>query len=456
MPRTPPEAGRVHGTTWWVELSAVAVVVAVYLASPPSSPSAQLVAEAERNGLAVLRLQEHLGIDVERSVQAAALSLGLPSALNWLYGTLHFAVTAMVFVHLFRRRPEHYQRWRAGFVIASVAAFAIYRLWPVAPPRLLPDGSGGTHLVDTLAAHPTPWDFQHGPMSEVANQYAAMPSMHAGWALFCALAFGLGRSRRVRIALLGYPLLTTLVIMATGNHFLLDAVAGFAVVGAGMAAATLGERLITALRATHSAPALTGAEGATASESENRVITVHRARRRAHAASFRERGPAEFARISDAPLSPTPAKRRVMENTTTKGTARRVLLAATAIAAFALSACTTPPAPTDPSTRWLPAGCVDSSVPGVPDIDFTGVANVLNNASAYQLTPEGAFSEDGSCTTGIAVEKGTIVRASDSAAAAQICTDLGVADITDPARLVDYGYDAPIDAWTCINNPQDA
>src|SRR5690606_11541216 len=89
------------------------------------------------------------------------------------------------------------------------------------------------------------------------------------------------------------------------------------------------------------------------------AITVHRARRRAHAASSRERGPAEFARISDAPLSPTPAKRRVMENTTTKGTARRVLLAATAIAAFALSACTTPPAPTDPSTRWLPAGCVD-------------------------------------------------------------------------------------------------
>jgi hypothetical protein len=133
---------------------------------------------------------------------------------------------------------------------------------------------------------------------------------------------------------------------------------------------------------------------------------------------------------------------------------RRVILGATAFATLGLAACTTPPTPTpDPSTRWLPKGCVDSSVPGVPDIDFSGVANVVNNATAHQLNEEGAFSEDGTCTKGIAEEKGTIVRAADSAAAAQICTDLGVAGIDDPARLVDYGYDAPIDAWTCINNP---
>lgn len=227
----------VPGTRWWVEVGAAASVAVAYLSSPRSAPSTELIAEAERNAAGVLALEERLGLDVEAAVQSAALGLGLPTALNWLYGTLHFLVTAVVLVHLFRCRPGRYQCWRGGFVASSLLAFAIYRLWPVAPPRLLPDGTGSTVLVDTLAEHPTLWDFQSGPMSEVANHYAAMPSMHAGWALFCALALGLGRSGATRIALLGYPLLTTMVIMATGNHFLLDAVAGFAVVGVGLGAA---------------------------------------------------------------------------------------------------------------------------------------------------------------------------------------------------------------------------
>ncbi len=230
------------GTTWWVELGAAAAVALAYLCGPRSAPSADLVAAAEANGRAVWELEQRLGLDVEPLVQHAALLAGVPGALNWLYGTLHFAVTAVTLVLVFRRHPRRYQCWRAGFVVSSLLAFGIYRLWPVAPPRLLPDGRGGTVLVDTLALHSTPWDFQSGPLSEVANHYAAMPSMHAGWALFCALALGLGRSRRARLALLGYPALTTVVIMATGNHFLLDALAGFAVVALGMGLAVVGER----------------------------------------------------------------------------------------------------------------------------------------------------------------------------------------------------------------------
>ena len=142
-----------------------------------------------------------------------------------------------------------------------------------------------------------------------------------------------------------------------------------------------------------------------------------------------------------------------MESTIRTGaTARRVLLAAMAIAAVAFAACSTPPAP-DPTTPWLPAGCIDSSTPGVPDINFSGVADVANNATAYQLTEEGAFSDDGTCTPGIAEMKGTIVRAADSAGAIDACDAAGVAGLTDPARLVDYGYAAPVDAWTCIDNP---
>ena len=234
----------VPGTTWWVELGAAAAVALAYLSSPRRTPSAALVAEAEANGRALWDLEQRLGLDVEPALQDAALQLGVPGAMNWLYGTLHFVVTAVTLVLLFRRHPGRYQCWRAGFVASSLLAFGVYRLWPVAPPRLLPDGGGSTVLADTLALHPTPWDFQSGPLSEVANHYAAMPSMHAGWALFCALALGLGRSKRTRVALLGYPMLTTVVIMATGNHFVLDALAGFAVVGLGMGAAAVGEQWV--------------------------------------------------------------------------------------------------------------------------------------------------------------------------------------------------------------------
>ena len=240
----PVRRAGVPGTTWWVELGAAAAVALAYLCGPRSAPSPELVAAAEANGRAVWELEQRLGLDIEPLVQDAALLVGAPGFLNWLYGTLHFLVTAVTLVLLFRRHPGRYQCWRTGFVLSSLLAFGIYRLWPVAPPRLLPDGHGGTVLADTLALHPTPWDFQSGPLSEVANHYAAMPSMHAGWALFCALALGLGRTRRVRLALLGYPTLTTVVIMATGNHFLLDAVAGFAVVGVGMGAAAVGERWV--------------------------------------------------------------------------------------------------------------------------------------------------------------------------------------------------------------------
>jgi hypothetical protein len=131
--------------------------------------------------------------------------------------------------------------------------------------------------------------------------------------------------------------------------------------------------------------------------------------------------------------------------------ARAALVAMTAFAAVGLAACVDNPPAQNPGTPWLAAGCIDSSVPGVPDFLFNGFANVANNATAFQLTEEGAFSEDGTCTPGIATMSGTIIRAADSAEAIEVCDSLG-SPVTDPARLVDYGYAAPIDAWTCLDN----
>lgn len=118
----------------------------------------------------------------------------------------------------------------------------------------------------------------------------------------------------------------------------------------------------------------------------------------------------------------------------------------------ALSACA-PNSPGDPSTKWLAAGCIDSSVPGVPDFRFTGVANTASNAFGF-ATDEAippTLSEDGTCT-GTPTDYSSVVRAADAAAAATDCAGLGL-PVVNPPRLVDFGYDTPIDAWACIEAP---
>jgi hypothetical protein len=216
-------------TTWWIEALAATVVAVVYLAAPRSAPSAATVGAAERRGAALFEWERSWGIAIEPALQSSVAAAGLEWLANWLYGSLHFIVTAAAFVLLLRLRPEAYPRWRTSFVVASVGAFAMHRWLPVAPPRLVPDGRGSTLMSDWLAQHPTPWSFESGPISEVANHYAALPSMHVGWAVLSAVAIGSASRGRWRTAVvLGYPLLVTLVVMATGNHYLVDALAGAA------------------------------------------------------------------------------------------------------------------------------------------------------------------------------------------------------------------------------------
>ena len=127
--------------------------------------------------------------------------------------------------------------------------------------------------------------------------------------------------------------------------------------------------------------------------------------------------------------------------------ARALLLAPVAAVGLALAACTPPPTPTP--TPWLGAGCIDSSVAGVPDFNFNGIANAAGNATSHAVG--GVVSEDGTCS-GPVDDTGTIVRAVDSSAAIARCDAAGVT-VTNPARLVDFGYEAPVDAWTCVDAP---
>jgi hypothetical protein len=127
-----------------------------------------------------------------------------------------------------------------------------------------------------------------------------------------------------------------------------------------------------------------------------------------------------------------------------------LLLLPLSLCALALAAACTPPPEPDPTTPWLPAGCLDSEMPGVPDFKFNGVANVANNATAY--LDDGVYVEDGSCD-GATRETGTIVRAATEADAAAACAALGIV-VTAPGNLAQYGYPAPVDAWACASEAE--
>ncbi|MFI5952532.1 phosphatase PAP2 family protein [Cryptosporangium sp. NPDC051539] len=178
-----------------------------------------------RHARDVLGLEHHLGLDVEASLnRALAAAPGPEIAAGFWYAGLHYLVTPLVLLVLYRTAPHRYQRMRLALMIATAVALAGYLLFPTAPPRFLPG------YADTMVATAdVGWWTTNA--SAGLNELAAMPSMHVGWALWCALVLSsLTRRLWLKVLAFAYPVTTTLVVVATANHWVLDAVAGAALV----------------------------------------------------------------------------------------------------------------------------------------------------------------------------------------------------------------------------------
>jgi len=169
--------------------------------------------------------QHMIGLNHEATLQSWALhSKPLIVALNYVYGSLHFIITTGAVIWLYRRHPGDYPRWRNTLALTTVLALVGFVFWPLMPPRLLPAHYG---FVDTLAKYPTFWSFDSGAINKISNQYAAMPSLHFGWSLFCASSLAPRLRRRpAKVAAALYPLLTLSAIVLTANHYFLDAAGG--------------------------------------------------------------------------------------------------------------------------------------------------------------------------------------------------------------------------------------
>ena len=149
----------------------------------------------------------------------------------YFYALLHYLMTPLVLVLSWRRGGTAHRRAYWTLIVASGIALVVYATYPLAPPRLTP----GIEIVDVMRqfADYGWWaDAASAPrgIGDATNQFAAMPSLHFGWSLWCAIQmWGFG-SRGWRIAAVVYPTLQALVVVATGNHFVMDVAAGAACV----------------------------------------------------------------------------------------------------------------------------------------------------------------------------------------------------------------------------------
>lgn len=183
----------------------------------------------------LLRLEGMLGLDVELAANRALHAVpALALASSYWYALLHYVVTPAVLLWTFRARRSAYQRVRNALVAASAIGLVGFTLLPMAPPRMLPS------YVDTLATTSANgwWGGDASApkgLGFLTNELAAMPSLHVGWTVWVAwVVVRLSGSRPLRALAVTYAAGTTLVVIGTANHYVLDAVAGAVVMVLGV------------------------------------------------------------------------------------------------------------------------------------------------------------------------------------------------------------------------------
>ncbi len=250
---------RVHRVYWWKEALIVVAFYLVYSWTRNQFGSNKIAADgipeqAFNNAELVIRLERFIGLYHEETLQDWFLPYrAFIQFWNTWYGTAHFFVTILVFALLFWKRPAVFPQWRNSLAFMTALAIVGFALFPLMPPRLLDapcdeyggacipsefrnndDGTGSFGYVDTLADYGGPWSFDNETMTDISNQYAAMPSMHIGWSTWCAVAmWPLLRRRWQRVLVLLYPLVTLFCIIVTANHYWIDGVGGLLAFGLG-------------------------------------------------------------------------------------------------------------------------------------------------------------------------------------------------------------------------------
>lgn len=173
------------------------------------------------NARSVLRLESALGLDVERGLQSFVLDRAfLTDLANWVYIWAHWPVVVATLVWLARRHRDDYFELRNAMIISGAIGLVIFATFPVAPPRLW-DSS----YIDTVMIRSNSYRLLQPPA--LVNKYAAMPSLHFGWNLLVGLTWARrGRRRLTTLLAVLMSAAMAFAVVATANHWLLDALVG--------------------------------------------------------------------------------------------------------------------------------------------------------------------------------------------------------------------------------------
>lgn len=284
-----------HPLRWWKEVAFGVAIYAVYsivrnrFGSAGGDPG-----PAYGHAKDIIDIERALHLYIEPQLQRWYLDLpghGLIRGWNVYYGIAHFLVTFVALVWLFRSDKRRYPLWRNTLALTTCLAVVGFAAYSLMPPRLLDDpgeygacqiyapeaaaaappgalnapGCDRYGYVDTIAEFGGWISFGNEGMKELSNQYAAMPSMHIGWAAWSTLVLvPLLRRRWAKVLAVSYPAITLVCIMLTGNHYWIDGLGGLVCLGAGFALA----RVITSRTSTSaSTSASTASASASASAS---------------------------------------------------------------------------------------------------------------------------------------------------------------------------------------------
>ena len=188
---------------------------------------------AAENAVDLVKFQDWLGFPSEAKLQSWFIdSEVLIKVANTFYFIMHFPSMIAFLLWVMIRKIEWMPQVRASLCIATFSGLIIHLLFPLMPPRLM--ASYG--FIDTAKVFgPDPYALG---IAKAANEFAAMPSLHVGWALLIALAAIRILKTPARWLMLLHPILTTVVVVITANHFWLDIIVGAILALAGWQLAT--------------------------------------------------------------------------------------------------------------------------------------------------------------------------------------------------------------------------
>ena len=218
----PARVRAVRRPKWWQEI--IFVLICYWLYSLVRNAVPSHATAARERALDLLSLERTLHIGMEHSLNSLVAGTDwLAYLCNYYYATLHFVVTIAVLVWIYLKHPLRYRSIRSVLFATNLIALVGFWTYALAPPRMF--ASRG--FVDTVLAFHTWGSYASGDVAKASNQFAAMPSLHIGWSLWCGIVI-VALAERTWVRALGalYPLATLFVIIGTANHYILDAVGG--------------------------------------------------------------------------------------------------------------------------------------------------------------------------------------------------------------------------------------